>query len=162
MDNPLPAGVSREQALDGAKRLTQGTLMDRLGLEWLEVGTKRLVARIPVEGNTQPYGILHGGATASLCETIGSFGAVLAAGFDKAAVGLNLTINHLRPVSSGHVTATGVPVHGGRTTAVWDMQVEDDEGRLVAVSRLTLAIRDQVPLPPAESNGSETGASEER
>ncbi|MGH2740655.1 MAG: PaaI family thioesterase [Actinomycetota bacterium] len=152
MDNTLPPGVSKEEALEGARRITEGTLMDRLGLEWLEVGTKRLVARIPVEGNTQPYGILHGGATASLCETIGSFGAVLVAGLDKAAVGLNLTINHLRPVTAGHVTATGVPVHAGRTTAVWDMRVEDDDGRLVAVSRLTLAIRDQIPGAGAPSS----------
>jgi uncharacterized protein (TIGR00369 family) len=120
-------------------------LVDKIGLEWIEVGPERVVARIPVEGNTQPYGQLHGGATASLCETIGSIGAAFVAGIDKLVVGTTLTVNHLRAVREGHVTATGVPLYSGRTTAVWDMRVSDDTGRLVAVSRLTLAIRDASP-----------------
>jgi 1,4-dihydroxy-2-naphthoyl-CoA hydrolase len=115
--------------------------MEKLGLEWLEFGPERVVARLPVEGNTQPYGLLHGGATAALCETIGSFGAALVAGPDSLPVGIELTVNHLRSVRSGHVTATGVPLHAGRSVAVWDIRVEDDEGRLVAASRLTLALR---------------------
>jgi 1,4-dihydroxy-2-naphthoyl-CoA hydrolase len=122
-----------------------GTLLEKLGLEFLEAGPDRVVARMPVEGNTQPYGILHGGATASLCETVASFGTVLAAGPNRPVVGIELNVNHLRAVHDGHVTATGTPVHMGRTTAVWDMQVRDDTGRLVAVSRLTVLIRDQQP-----------------
>jgi uncharacterized protein (TIGR00369 family) len=122
-----------------------GALMRKLGLEFLEAGPERLVARIPVEGNTQPYGVLHGGATAALCETVASFGTALAAGPGKLVMGIELNVNHIRAVRDGHVTATGVPLHVGKTTAVWDMKVHDDEGRLVAVSRLTVAIRDASP-----------------
>jgi uncharacterized protein (TIGR00369 family) len=123
-----------------------GTLIPRIGLEYLEVGPDRIVARIPVEPNLQPYGLLHGGATAALCETVASFGTAVAVGLDKLVTGVELNVNHLRAVRTGHVTATGIPLHLGRTTAVWDMRVHDDEGRLVAVSRLTLVIRE----PPAE------------
>ena len=122
-----------------------GTLLQRLGLEFIEASTERVVARIPVDGNTQPYGVLHGGATAALCETVASIGTALAAGTQKLAMGIELNINHIRPVREGHVTATGTPLHIGKTTAVWDMKVHDDEGRLVAVSRLTVAIRDVSP-----------------
>jgi 1,4-dihydroxy-2-naphthoyl-CoA hydrolase len=138
--------LSPERALEMARRFP-APLVDKIGLEWIEVGADRVVARIPVEGNTQPYGMLHGGATASLCETIGSIGAAFAAGADKLVVGTTLTVNHLRAVREGHVTATGVPLHTGRTSAVWDMRVTDDGGRLAAVSRLTLAIMDSATQP---------------
>jgi 1,4-dihydroxy-2-naphthoyl-CoA hydrolase len=111
-------------------------------MQFVELQPDRVVARIPVAGNTQPYGILHGGATAALCETVASLGTALSVGLDKRVVGIELNINHIRAVSVGFVTATGVPLHVGKTTAVWDMKVHDDEGRLVAVSRLTLVIRD--------------------
>jgi uncharacterized protein (TIGR00369 family) len=122
-----------------------GTLIEKLRLEFLEASTDRVVARIPVEGNTQPYGVLHGGATAALCETVASIGSAVAAGPDKLVVGIELNVNHIRAVRDGHVTATGTPLHMGRTTAVWEMKVHDDHGRLVAVSRLTVAIRDVSP-----------------
>ena len=136
--------VSPERALELAREISGG-LMTKLGIEWVEVGPARVVARIPVEGNTQPYGLLHGGATAALCETVASIGTAIAAGLDKLAVGMALTVNHIRSAREGTVTATGVPLHVGRTSAVWDMRVTDDAGRLVAVSRLTLAIRDATP-----------------
>jgi 1,4-dihydroxy-2-naphthoyl-CoA hydrolase len=122
-----------------------GTLIEKIGLEWLEVGPERIVARIPVESNTQPYGLLHGGATAALCETIASLGAALIAGPESLPVGIELNVNHIRSVREGYVTATGVPLHSGRRTAVWDMQVRDDNGRLVAVARLTLAFSGPSP-----------------
>ena len=118
----------------------EGTLIEKIGLEWLEVTPERIVARIPVESNVQPYGLLHGGATAALCETIGSLGAALVAGPESLPVGIELNVNHIRSVRNGYVTATGVPLHSGRRTAVWDMRVHDDDGRLVAVGRLTLAL----------------------
>jgi 1,4-dihydroxy-2-naphthoyl-CoA hydrolase len=118
----------------------EGTLIEKIGLEWLEVTPERIVARIPVESNVQPYGLLHGGATAALCETIGSLGAALVAGPESLPVGIELNVNHIRSVREGFVTATGVPLHSGRRTAVWDMRVHDDDGRLVAVGRLTLAL----------------------
>lgn len=142
-DNPLPEGVTPEQALEFSRSTLQGTLMDKLGLEFLEIGTRRLRARIPVQGNVQIYGILHGGATAALCETVASYGTAVAAGVDKVVTGIELNVNHIRAVREGHVTATAEALHVGRTTAVWDMKVHDDEGRLVAASRLTLAIRER-------------------
>lgn len=140
--NPLPEGVSAEQALEMAAALIPGTLMERIELEWVEVGLARVVARIPVAGNTQPYGVLHGGATAALCETVGSVGTAIHVGLDRRAVGIQLSVSHLRSAGAGWVTATGVPVHVGRTTALWDMRVEDDHGAVIAVGRLTLAVRD--------------------
>ena len=116
--------------------------MPRLGIEFLEATGERVVATMPVEGNTQPFGVLHGGATAALCETVGSLGAALAAGGDKIALGIEINVNHIRAVRDGTVTATAVPLHKGSTTAVWDIRVVDDHQRLTAVSRLTLAIRD--------------------
>lgn len=141
-DYGLPDGVTQEQALEFARSRFPGTLMDKIGLEFLEIGTKRLRARIPVEGNVQIYGMLHGGATAALCETIGSYGTAIVAGLDKMVSGIELNVNHLRGVREGYVTATAEPLHVGRTTAVWDMKIHDDEGRLVAAGRLTVAIRD--------------------
>ena len=111
-------------------------------MEFLDVSPERIVARIPVEGNTQPYGILHGGATAALCETVASFGTALVAGPNHLVMGIELNVNHIKAVRSGHVTVTGVPLHVGRTTAVWNMEARDDDGRLIAVSRLTLVIRE--------------------
>jgi uncharacterized protein (TIGR00369 family) len=117
-------------------------MIPNIGIEYLEVGPDRMVARLPVERNTQPYGLLHGGATAALCETIGSLGTAVAVGLDKIVTGIELNVNHLRGVRTGYITGVGVPVHVGRTTAVWDIRVQDDDDRLVAVGRLTLVIRE--------------------
>jgi len=144
-ENRTPPGVTAEEALGIARDISRGTFMERMELEWLEVGLDRVVARIPVAGNTQPYGLLHGGATAALCETVGSFGTSIHVGLERRPVGIQLSVNHLRSAREGHITATGVPVHIGRTTALWDVRVEDDEGRLIATGRLTLAIRDAAP-----------------
>lgn len=138
------ASADPRQAAAAANRMVAegqaGTMIPNLGLEYLEVAPDRVVARIPVEPNTQPYGLLHGGATAALCETVASFGTAVATGGERLVTGIELNVNHLRAVRSGHVTATGTPLHVGRSTAVWDMRVHDDDGRLVAAGRLTLAI----------------------
>src|SRR5207302_1161529 len=136
--------------------LPMGGLMSRLGMEFVEASPDRVVARLPVEGNTQPYGILHGGASAALCETVGSIGAALRAGPDSIVVGIELNVNHLRSLSDGWITATGEPVHQGRTTAVWDTRVRDDRDRLIAVGRLTLAVRpagQSAPGPGVDPSG---------
>jgi uncharacterized protein (TIGR00369 family) len=130
-----------EETSPPAATFPGGTLTERIRLEVLEVSPERIVARIPVEGNTQPYGLLHGGATAALCETVATYGTAVIAGPDHLVMGIELNVNHIKAVREGHVTATGVPLHVGRTTAVWNMDVRDDDGRLVAVSRLTLIIR---------------------
>jgi uncharacterized protein (TIGR00369 family) len=152
MDEPIePSPLDPARAAAEANRMIErgeaGTMIAWLGLEYLELGPDRVVARIPVASNTQPYGMLHGGATAALCETIGSVGTALAVGLDKIVTGIELNVNHLRAVREGHVTATGTPLHVGRTTAVWDFRIYDDGGRLAAVGRLTLAVR----APTAES-----------
>ncbi len=140
--NPLPPGVTSEGALQVANDSIRGTLMERMGIEWLEIGTARVVARMPVEGNTQVYGQLHGGATAALLESVGSIGTAVVAGLHKRVAGIQLSVNHLRAVSEGHVTATGLPLRVGRSVAVWDMRVHDDDGRLVASGSLTVSIRE--------------------
>src|SRR5213595_588790 len=136
------AGLPPAEAARLANEHMRAGLAERLGIEWIEISDERVVATMPVEGNVQPYGILHGGATAALCETVASVGTAVQVGADKRVTGVELNINHLRAVMSGKVTATGMPLHVGRTSAVWDMRVHDDRGRLVAVSRLTLAIRE--------------------
>lgn len=140
-DPKQAADIANRQLAEGAG----GAMIANIGIEYLEVGPDRVVARLPVERNTQPYGLLHGGATAALCETIGSLGTAVAVGLDKVVTGIELNVNHLRGVRTGHITGVGVPVHVGRTTAVWDIRVQDDDGRLVAVGRLTLVIRDPQP-----------------
>ena len=143
------AGMDPVEAARLANEHMRAGLAERLGIEWVEIAGERVVATMPVEGNVQPYGILHGGATAALCETVASVGTAVQVGAEKRVTGIELNINHLRAVTSGRVTATGTPLHVGRTTAVWSMEVRDDQGRLIAVSRLTLAVRDTLPPPPA-------------
>ena len=133
---------SPEEALVAAAEAGRERLMERLGIQYIEITPDRVVARMPVAGNTQIYDVLHGGATAALCESVGSLGTAMIVGPDRLALGIELNVNHLRAVRDGSVTATGTPLHIGRTTAVWDIKVEDEEGRLTAVSRLTLVLRD--------------------
>ena len=119
------------------------SLADALGITIVELTTERVVATMPVDNRTrQPYGILHGGATAALCETVASVGTAVAVGMEKRVLGIELNVNHIRAAREGFVTATGVPLHVGRTTAVWDVKVRDDQGRLTAAGRLTLTIRE--------------------
>jgi 1,4-dihydroxy-2-naphthoyl-CoA hydrolase len=140
-ENPPPPGMTSDDAVSIARGI-QGPLVKKLGIEFLEFGERRVRARMPVAGNTQPLGLLHGGATASLCETVASVGTAFLVGVDKLSVGVDLSITHLRSARDGWVTVTAVPLRIGRTVAHWDMRVHDDEGRLVAVSRLTLSVRD--------------------
>ena len=116
------------------------TLITKLGIELVEAGPERVVATMPVAGNTQPYGILHGGASAALCETVASIGSALRVGPERRVMGIELNINHIRMVKDGAVTATGIPLHAGRTTSVWDVRVHDRQDRLVAAGRVTVII----------------------
>ncbi|MEU9885774.1 hotdog fold thioesterase [Sphaerisporangium sp. NPDC051017] len=113
-----------------------------MGIEFLEVTAERVVARMPVKGNTQPYGLLHGGASCVLAETIGSTGAALHAGPGRVAVGIEINATHHRSARAGYVTGVATWLHGGRSLATYDISITDDEGRLVCTSRLTCMIRD--------------------
>ncbi|NJP97295.1 PaaI family thioesterase [Nonomuraea sp. FMUSA5-5] len=114
-----------------------------MGIEFLEVTPERVVGRMPVEGNTQPYGLLHGGASAVLAETLGSVGAAVHAGPERIAVGIELNATHHRSASSGYVTGVATRLHGGRTLATYDIEITDEQGRRVCTARLTCMLRDR-------------------
>jgi 1,4-dihydroxy-2-naphthoyl-CoA hydrolase len=117
------------------------TTVAHLGIEFLEVGDDFIRARVPVDVRTrQPYGILHGGVSVVLAETLGSCGAAYAAPAGQRAVGLDINANHLRSASSGWVTGTARPVHIGRSTHVWQIELANEQGQLTCVSRITMAI----------------------
>ncbi|GAA5163378.1 hotdog fold thioesterase [Ornithinimicrobium tianjinense] len=121
------------------------TLLDRMGMEILETGVERTVARMPVAGNTQPYGLLHGGASAALAETVASIASALHAGEGRIAVGVDLNATHHRAVRDGWVTAVATPLSLGRSVASYEVVVADDEGRRVCTARLTCVLRDRPP-----------------
>ena len=125
--------------------MNENTLMSHLGIEFVDIGENYLTARMPVDERTcQPLGLLHGGASAALAETLGSVGSAIRLDLkQQAPVGLELNANHIRPVTSGYVTGTATALHLGRRTHVWDIKIEDEAGRLVCVSRLTLMIVDR-------------------
>lgn len=117
------------------------TATEHLGLEFLEVGDDFIRARVPVDHRTrQPYGLLHGGVSVVLAETIGSCGAHYSCPAEHRAVGLDINANHLKSATSGWVTGTARPVHIGKSTQVWQIDMHNDAGQLTCVSRITMAI----------------------
>lgn len=122
--------------------LAPDTMSQHLGMELIEIGPDFLKMKMPVDTRTvQPYGILHGGASCALAETVGSIASHLVIDPEKfICVGLEINANHLRSVRKGFVAATAAPLHIGATTHVWDIKINDDAGKLVCVSRLTVAI----------------------
>jgi len=130
-----------------ATTVAPGTLAERLGIRIVSVTASpvRVAATMPVAGNAQPYGLLHGGASCVLAETIGSLGAVLHAGLDRVVVGIEISATHHRGVRDGLVTGVAALAHGGRTLATFDIVITDQADRRVCTSRLTCLIRDQVP-----------------
>jgi 1,4-dihydroxy-2-naphthoyl-CoA hydrolase len=118
------------------------TLMEVLGIRMTAVGDDWLQGTMPVDHRThQPYGLLHGGASVALAETLGSTAAMLTLDSEKErAVGLDINANHVRGVLSGTVTGTARPLHIGRSTQVWEIRIEDESGKLVCISRLTMAV----------------------
>ncbi|MFF2010495.1 PaaI family thioesterase [Streptomyces sp. NPDC058195] len=125
-----------------------GHLGERMGVTVVEATAERVVGTMPVEGNTQPYGLLHGGASAVLAETLGSVGAMLHGGASKLAVGVDLNCTHHRGVRSGLVTGVATPVHRGRSTATYEIALTDEAGKRVCTARLTCMLRD-APRPDA-------------
>lgn len=121
--------------------LSRGTAMEPLGIEFTELGPDYLRGTMPVDERTrQPYGLLHGGASVLLAETLGSSAGGLCAPEGKGVVGIEINANHVRGVRQGRVTGTARPLHVGGSTQVWEIRIEDEAGRLVCVSRLTLAV----------------------
>ena len=121
-------------------------LQSTIGIEIVELNDTRVVATMPVDERTrQPFGILHGGASIALAETVASIGAASRIDREKfVAVGQEINGNHIRAKKDGVVTATGTAIHAGRTSQVWSIDIRDEQGRLVCVSRCTMAI---VPRP---------------
>ncbi|MFT3790376.1 MAG: hotdog fold thioesterase [Rudaea sp.] len=130
------------------KQANQKTLMATIGIEVTEIGDDYVRGTMPVDARThQPYGILHGGASVALAETLGSYAAMLCCDPDYYVVGLDINANHVRAVASGTVTGTARPLHVGRSTQVWEIRIEDEAGRLVCISRLTMAVVPKQAIP---------------
>lgn len=130
----------------------QGALNEKMGIEIEEISSERVVATMPVEGNTQPYGLLHGGASVVLAETVGSVGASIHAYPDYVAVGVDINATHHRAATTGVVTAVGTAIHLGRTSAAYDVVITDERGKRVCTSRITLALIPALGAEPTESS----------
>jgi uncharacterized protein (TIGR00369 family) len=121
------------------------TLVQRMGIKIIEASPQRVVGTMPVEGNTQPYGLLHGGASCVLAETLGSVGSALHGGPDKFTVGIEINATHHRAAAAGLVTGVATQVHGGNTLATYDIVISDDRGRRVCTARLSCLLREAIP-----------------
>jgi uncharacterized protein (TIGR00369 family) len=119
-----------------------GNLLERMGIELVEISAERVVGRMPVEGNTQPYGLLHGGASCVLAESLGSVGSAVHAGEGRIAVGVDINATHHRAVTGGVVTGVATPIHRGRSSATYEIVISDEQGRRVCTARLTCMLRD--------------------
>lgn len=134
--------VAAEHGVDLGGLDMTGGLAAAMGIEYLEASPERVVARMPVKGNTQPYGLLHGGASCVLAETLGSVGSALHAGKGRIAVGIEINATHHRAATSGFVTGVASRVHGGKTLATYDIVISDERDRRVCTARLTCMLRD--------------------
>jgi uncharacterized protein (TIGR00369 family) len=121
---------------------TIAQLTDRMGIEFLSYDPQRMVARMPVVGNQQPYGLLHGGASCVLAESLGSIGAALHAGPGRISMGIEISATHHRSATEGYVTGVATPLHLGRTLATYEIVITDEQERRVCTARLTALLRD--------------------
>jgi 1,4-dihydroxy-2-naphthoyl-CoA hydrolase len=138
----MPIWFNKELSIDEIKPIGKDTMAEYLGIEWIELGDNFLKAKMPVDNRTrQPYGLLHGGASCTLAETIGSIGSAMVVDHAKfACVGMEINANHIRSAKEGYVTAKASPLHLGANTHVWDIRIFDEADNLVCISRLTVAI----------------------
>jgi 1,4-dihydroxy-2-naphthoyl-CoA hydrolase len=152
-DQP-PTGTARTGMLrpdsaippwDDWRELHRGTLVERMGITITEASARRVAGTMPVAGNTQPYGLMHGGASCVLAETLGSVGSALHAGPGQITVGIEISATHHRAASAGTVTGVATMVHGGRTLATYEIVISDEQGRRICTSRLSCLIRAAVP-----------------
>ncbi|WP_372733431.1 PaaI family thioesterase [Nocardioides sp.] len=125
-----------ENVLD-RMRASMGALNEKMGVELLEASAEHLVATMPVAGNTQPYGLLHGGASVVLAETLGSIGSAIHGFPDRVPVGVDINATHHRAAREGIVTATATSIHLGRTTASYEVVLHDEQGKRICTSRIT-------------------------
>jgi 1,4-dihydroxy-2-naphthoyl-CoA hydrolase len=133
---------NKELTIEDLKPLGPATLGEHLGIEIAELGDDYLTCRMPVDNRTrQPYGLLHGGASCALAETVGSIASALVVDHEKfACVGLEINANHVKSATAGWVIGTATPLHIGNSTHVWDIKIHDEAKRLICVSRLTVAV----------------------
>lgn len=137
----MMAGMSEPVDLDELmEMIPMGALSKKMGVKLLEASADRVVGTMPVEGNTQPYGLLHGGASIVLAESLGSIGSALHGFPDKLAVGVDINATHHRSAKSGLVTGVATPIHLGRGTTSYEVIVTDEEGRRLCTSRITCAL----------------------
>jgi uncharacterized protein (TIGR00369 family) len=147
-----PDSPDREQQIVAMfNDLGSQSLPGRMGIRIVAASRERVVGTMPVQGNTQPYGLLHGGASCVLAETLGSLGSALQAGPGRITVGIEINATHHRSVRTGLVTGVATLAHGGRTMATFDVVISDDAGRRVCTARLTCLHRDAVPGESARS-----------
>jgi 1,4-dihydroxy-2-naphthoyl-CoA hydrolase len=137
--NNLPATDTPEHA-EFLRLLAMGDLDEKMGVELLEVTPDRVVGRMPVKGNTQPYGLLHGGASVVLAESLGSVGSAMHGYPDRIAMGVDINATHHRSAREGVVTGTATAIHLGRTSACYEVVITDEEGRRLCTSRITCAL----------------------
>jgi 1,4-dihydroxy-2-naphthoyl-CoA hydrolase len=133
---------NKDVTVDDIKDLGKDTMGEYIGIEWVEVGDNFVKAKMPVDRRTQqPYGLLHGGASCVLSETVGSIASALVVDHSKfVCVGLEINANHVRSARQGYVTGVATPLHLGGSTHVWDVKIYDEQQKLVCVSRLTVAV----------------------
>ena len=134
--------LNKSLHLEEIKDISKNTMAEHIGIELTEIGENYIKGRMPVDHRTQqPYGLLHGGASVALAETLGSIASAFIIDQSKFfCVGLEINANHIRSVKEGFVYATAISLHIGRTTHVWDIKIHDEHEKLVCVSRLTVAI----------------------
>ena len=134
--------IKPDTTVEKLNEQSKGSIIDHLGIEFTGVGKDFVSGKMPVDQRTrQPFGILHGGASVTLAETLGSWGATSTIDLDKQyCVGLDINANHIKAMTEGYVFGTARPLHMGRSTQVWEIRIEDEDGSLVAICRLTMAV----------------------
>jgi 1,4-dihydroxy-2-naphthoyl-CoA hydrolase len=152
------ANIDSQSSVNEMNLALGQSLANRMGITITEASAQRVVGTMPVEGNTQPYGLLHGGASCVLAETLGSVGAALHAGPGKFTVGIEINATHHRAASAGAVTGVATQVHAGQTLATYEIVISDERGRRVCTARLSCLLRDAVPGDRAGGDGAGAGS----
>ena len=144
--------MEQNNIVETLNKMSQQTMVAHLGIEFTEVGPDFVCAKMPVDARTvQPFGLLHGGASVALAETLGSIASALQVDINqKVCVGLDINANHLRSARSGYVHGTARPIHLGRRTHVWEIKIVDDADKMISISRLTVMVLDRDELTSKE------------